>query len=155
MEKEKLFSEIAKSICDLSNYHDSPTQSGAHAAAIVQLIQAPHTTMDDIQTALNKQPIRALTLLTLLYGENHFSAKSEAGVQRYLTEIEKKKTATKGADAKHNKPGGSREKQQKIRDIWATGKYTNRTRCAEEECAALDMSYDAARKALRNTPDPI
>lgn len=58
------------------------------------------------------------------------------------------------ADAKHNRPGGSREKQQLIRKIWASGKYTSRDRCAEEECADLKMSFSAARRALRNTPDP-
>lgn len=62
--------------------------------------------------------------------------------------------AKAAADARHNRPGGSRDKQKRIREIWATGKYTSRDRCAEEECAALDMSYSAARKALRNTPDP-
>ena len=63
-------------------------------------------------------------------------------------------TARKAANARHDKPGGSREKQEAIRTIWASGKYTTRDRCAEEECAALDMSFSAARKALRNTPDP-
>jgi hypothetical protein len=63
-------------------------------------------------------------------------------------------TARKAADARHNQPGGSRDKQRQIREIWATGKYSSRDRCAEEECAALDMSFSAARKALRNTPDP-
>ena len=67
----------------------------------------------------------------------------------------RKQQAKAAADARHNQPGGSRDKQQQIRDIWATGKFTTRDRCAEEECAALDMSFSAARKALRNTPDPI
>lgn len=66
----------------------------------------------------------------------------------------RKQRAKAAADARHNRPGGSRDKQQQIRDIWATGKYSSRDRCAEEECAALDMSFSAARKALRNTPDP-
>lgn len=66
----------------------------------------------------------------------------------------RKQQAKAAADARHSKPGGSRDKQQQIRDIWATGKYSSRDRCAEEECAALDMSFSAARKALRNTPDP-
>ena len=66
----------------------------------------------------------------------------------------RKQQAKAAADARHNRPGGSRDKQQQIRDIWATGKYSSRDRCAEEECAALDMSFSAARKALRNTPDP-
>jgi hypothetical protein len=63
-------------------------------------------------------------------------------------------TARNAANARHEQPGGSRDKQQQIREIWATGKYSSRDRCAEKECAAFDMSYSAARKALRNTPDP-
>ena len=66
----------------------------------------------------------------------------------------REQTARKAANARHDQPGGSRDKQQQIREIWATGKYSSRDRCAEEECAALGMSYSTARKALRNTPDP-
>ena len=62
--------------------------------------------------------------------------------------------AQRAAIARHSKPGGSREKQQYIREIWATGKYSSRDICAEEECAALGMSFSTARKALRGTPDP-
>jgi hypothetical protein len=54
------------------------------------------------------------------------------------------------ADALHSKPGGSRDKAEQIREIWKSGKYSNRDLCAEEECAALKMSFSAARKALRN-----
>ncbi|MCE8002714.1 hypothetical protein [Billgrantia ethanolica] len=63
--------------------------------------------------------------------------------------------AKAAADARHNKPGGSRELKEKIRAIWATGKYSSRDICAEEEWAALGYkSFAAARKALRNTKDP-
>ena len=62
--------------------------------------------------------------------------------------------AMAGANAKHDKPGGSREKRATIRDIWASGKYSNRRICADQECDGLGMSFDTARKALRNTPDP-
>ena len=58
------------------------------------------------------------------------------------------------ANALHDKPGGTRSKQTAIRAAWASGKYTSRGICAEQECAALGMSFDAARKALRNTPKP-
>lgn len=68
--------------------------------------------------------------------------------------LEASKRAKAAANSLHNKPGGSREKQAAIRAIWATGKYKSRVRCAEEECAALDMSFDAARKALRCIPRP-
>ncbi|MBP6645095.1 MAG: hypothetical protein KA207_04510 [Burkholderiaceae bacterium] len=66
----------------------------------------------------------------------------------------RKKTAQTAANALHDKPGGSRDKQNKIRTIWATGKYTSRDLCAEQECAALNMSISVARRALNNTPEP-
>ncbi len=66
----------------------------------------------------------------------------------------RKKNAKGAADALHNKPGGSRDKQRQIREIWATGKYLSRDLCAEQECAALNMSFSAARRALNNTPQP-
>lgn len=62
--------------------------------------------------------------------------------------------AKTAANARHDQPGGSRDKQKQIRAIWATGKYSSRERCAEEECAGLNMSFSAARRALRNTPNP-
>src|SRR5208337_2379443 len=62
----------------------------------------------------------------------------------------RKQTAKAAANARHNQPGGSRDKQRQIREIWATGKYSSRDLCAAEECAALGMSFSAARKALRN-----
>jgi hypothetical protein len=65
----------------------------------------------------------------------------------------RKQTAAVAANARHDRPGGSRDKQRQIREIWASGKYSSRDLCAEEECAALEMSYAAARKALKNTPD--
>jgi hypothetical protein len=62
--------------------------------------------------------------------------------------------ARKAANAKHDKPDGAHQKWQRMREIWAQGHYDSRDRCAEEECGALDMSFSAARKALRNTPNP-
>lgn len=66
----------------------------------------------------------------------------------------RKQNAKKAADARHDKAGGSRDKQKQIQNIWAAGKYTSKDRCAEEECGALDMSFSAARNALKNQPEP-
>lgn len=45
-------------------------------------------------------------------------------------------------------------KRGAICDLWASGKYSSRGVCVEQECAGLAMSPDTARKALVNTPDP-
>jgi len=62
--------------------------------------------------------------------------------------------ARAAANARHSRPGGSRDKKMQIREIWMSGKYSSRDICAEQECAALGMSFSAARKALRGTPGP-
>lgn len=69
-------------------------------------------------------------------------------------QLDRSKRASHAANARHSQQGGSRETRDKIRKIWMSGKYTSRDRCAEEECGALGISFSAARKALRNTPDP-
>ena len=59
----------------------------------------------------------------------------------------KSQQARQNAETGHNKPGGSTEKAKQIREVWSSGKYSNRSFCAEQECAALGMSYDAVRRA--------
>jgi hypothetical protein len=78
-------------------------------------------------------------------------------LNRKLHEEQKRKSEAgrKAADAKHNKPGGSRDLGEKIRGIWASGKYKSRDICAEEEWRGLGYgSIKAARNALINTPRP-
>lgn len=62
--------------------------------------------------------------------------------------------AQKASNARHSQPGGTRDKQRRIREIWATGKYSSRDQCAKQVCEALGMSPKAARNALIKTPDP-
>lgn len=64
-----------------------------------------------------------------------------------------KSIAKSGGEAKDIKHGHFAKREQ-IRAIWASGKYSSRDICAEQECASLDMSFSTARKALRGTPDP-
>jgi hypothetical protein len=66
-----------------------------------------------------------------------------------------KELGKKAAEIRHGKPGGSREKANEMRLLWASGKYLSRDICAEQESGALGLSFSTARKALRNTPDPI
>lgn len=66
----------------------------------------------------------------------------------------KSKRGKVAADALHSKPGGNRDKAERIRQLWASGNFKDRDTCAEQECAALEMSFSSARKALRNTPNP-
>lgn len=56
----------------------------------------------------------------------------------------------RAANMRHDKPGGSREKRARLIEIWRSGKYSDKNRCAEEECGALGMAFSTARKALIN-----
>lgn len=66
----------------------------------------------------------------------------------------RKENARTAANSKHDRPGGSRDKRRQICEAWASGKYSSRDTCAEQECAALGISYSTARRALNNTPEP-
>lgn len=69
-----------------------------------------------------------------------------------IEEALKKALATRASDARWAE---QRDRHEEIKKIWAGGKYTSRDICAEEEWSALGFgSFSAARKALRNTPDP-
>lgn len=52
------------------------------------------------------------------------------------------------AATKKHEPKNKAKNQ--IREIWATGKYSSKDICAEQECAGLGLSFSTARKALRN-----
>jgi len=66
----------------------------------------------------------------------------------------KSDNAKKAADARHDKPGGSRDLKKQMQSIWLSGKYSSKDICAEEECKAVGLSFSAARKALRNLAKP-
>ena len=87
--------------------------------------------------------------------EKLLKAENRVEVNSWWTEVkraQKSRQARMAVNKRHQAPGGAHEKQAAIRAIWASGKYTTRARCAEEEAPALGISYDAARKALRNIP---
>lgn len=88
----------------------------------------------------------------------HMSIKESLEKMRQLGQVDASykshHRAKQAVEAKHNKPNGSREKRDKLRAIWASGKYSSRQRCAEEEYDSLGMSFDTARKALQGQPDP-
>jgi hypothetical protein len=67
-------------------------------------------------------------------------------------EVRASHIARKGAAVRHAEDN---KKREAIRAIWATGNFATRALCAEQEGAALGMSPDTARKALRGAPDPF
>lgn len=105
------------------------------AERLSEMIHSKDEGLNSIQDVLNMQPVNALTLA-------------------HLVTLERKWRAIENANLRHNKPGGSRDKQAKIRMMWASGTYRTRDECAETEGRKLGMKFSTARKALRNTPAP-
>ena len=70
--------------------------------------------------------------------------------------IYKSNKGKKAVNARHDQPGGSRDKQGKIREMWASGDYGSKENCAQmaAQTRGLGVSYDTARKALRGEPNP-
>jgi hypothetical protein len=104
------------------------------AQRISNMIHSENEGLGSIQDVLNMQPVNALTLI-------------------HLVKLERKHTAKNSANARHNRPGGSRDKKAGLREIWASGKYDTRVLCAEEEHEALGVSFSTAQKWLQGTPD--
>lgn len=69
-----------------------------------------------------------------------------------IISIAQKQAAKKGGDAKAAK---LKDAKENICKAWASGKYTSRDICAEEEYSSLGFeSLKTARNALINTPNP-
>lgn len=122
------------------------------------LLSNPDWLSPEISRELTEQEAKAVADVALFIEDCARKAVCDLLLKtRLLKEIKKGVLSAQGrnkVNARHNKPGGSRDKVNQMRTIWSEGKYTSRDICAEQECAALDMSFSAARKALRGTPDP-
>ncbi len=150
--------DASDSVCLKASGHSLPLkqvvycegkQPGIDRGAIVDLVDLPPASESREHHDPSTPPYEALKRGGAIKSANR-QASSQVGSPEW-----RRQTAAVAANARHDRPGGSRDKQRQIREIWATGKYSSRDRCAEEECAALEMSYAAARKALKNTPDPV
>jgi hypothetical protein len=106
-----------------------------------------------IQEALNKQPVNALTLATIIRLEREREpGRLEEMVSNALTKY-KFETGKKGGDVTNEK---NRKLHEAIRTRWATGNFLNREICTDQEWEALGFgSRKAARNALLRSPDPV
>lgn len=77
---------------------------------------------------------------------NHYRNLDKEQITKKLSEQGKK-----GANKKHER---TNKAKQEIIKIWGSGKYESRDECAEQESSYLNISFSAARRALRNTPEP-
>jgi hypothetical protein len=95
---------------------------------------------------------RLLNECNELQGHIMTGVKGGKEIAEHLESERRTQVAQKGAFIKNK---DNRDRADKIRKIWATGKYTSRDICAEQEYNALGFgSFKAARNALKNTPNP-
>ncbi len=62
--------------------------------------------------------------------------------------------AKKRINARHSQPGGSRDKRQKVLEMYATGKYKSKDNCAIEAEKTIGISFATARAALKGAKPP-
>lgn len=85
----------------------------------------------------NKDQLTPETLTTMI------KTAMERGVSDYVLKLGNKRHAT------------NRALSRKIKEIWVSGKYSSRNRCAYAEWKRLGFNAEkTARNALNNTPDP-
>lgn len=102
--------------------------------------------LEDFRSYVAANPLDALTVLALL----RIATAPDGEAAKMLLQ----QRASLAAGARHDRPDGSREKQARMRAAWASGKYRSRSDCADKEHTGLGISFETARKALRNTPEP-
>ena len=145
---EQLLHEFAKTTIIASLYKaqvDLYETFDAEKESIENEIQRLQSEQKKIETLNNKKIAVEKFIKGLQTG---------AQVMATAVKIKAQKQGKSAAEARHSKPGNSRDKQTAIRAAWASGKYSSRDLCAEQECAALNMAPGTARRALRNTPKP-
>lgn len=110
---------------------------------------------DVMQQSMQLLPAIIFHIIKIMEGRSMIKQNLSAEVENQRHAKKRSQIAKTAVNARHNKKGGSRDKAEQIKAIWATGKYSTREICAEEEYQALGYpSFATARKALRNTPAP-
>jgi hypothetical protein len=117
--------------------------------------------IDFVLMKCNPNNWNAVLWMSIAYQNIEHAALMQIEKQMLQKSLEKRqaeeasKKARAAAEARHSKPGGSRDLQKKMQEAWASGKFGTREECAEQEYAAIGFrTIGAARRALQGTPDP-
>ncbi len=158
LRREKNLPQAHKSLGDLlyeAAMGIKPPHLGPFYQQHIQRIDLAMRARADEKALVNLVPALLIIIEELLHSEHAHEITTqmfEKLMQDMLArDARSSQAAQKAAKARH---ADSRQRQELIREIWATGKYSSRDVCAEQECADLGMSFSTARKALRNTPAP-
>jgi len=129
-----------------------------HEKAIRVLLEALRTAANHKDmTPEIKENVEAL--INIVQARKLFEYNLEAIMNPLIEIVEKDTKSKSGSHAvniRHKKfKAENKAREEEIREIWASGKYSTRDICAEEEYNGLGFSsFKSARKALTNTPNP-
>jgi|GEM_PF-6946469 len=125
-----------------------------HEKAVEILKKAIQSAVDDPAMTQEIKDI-ADGFIALIEGREFFQY-DYYGFFKPLIELERKEGKSEsGRNAALSRHAENYELHDKIKGIWASGKYSDRDKCAEDEYSALGFgSFKAARNSLKNSPDP-
>ncbi|MCP5273493.1 MAG: hypothetical protein H6936_01305 [Burkholderiales bacterium] len=158
-ESRKRWKEIFEQNKELFQWFDDGMKANAHHEKAIKVL------LESLRTAANHQDMTPEikevvdALIIVIEDRKLFEYDLEAVLFPLIEIVEKDTQSKSGSHAvtiRHEKTKKEREaKISQLREIWASGKYSTRDLCAEEEYQALGFpSFGSARKALRNTPPP-
>jgi hypothetical protein len=104
--------------------------------------------LEDLNALLESASPTPEDVLSLLSGE-------PPNLSKVLADTRDRQTtrfAKRGADAKH---APYKNKRERLRAKFATGKYSSKMECAENEHEKLGIGYSTAIDYLKNEPKPI
>jgi hypothetical protein len=125
--------------------------NGHHEKAIGILKEAIQSAAKEPSMTLEIKEL-AETFILLIEERSMFEYDSDRFFDPII-KIDRSESGKKAAEKRHAE---NYKLHEKVRSAWASGKYSSRDICAEEEYSLLGFgSFKAARNALKGTPDPL
>lgn len=155
-EKKEAEAESKKRWEKLGRIIDEKLKANAHhEKAIGILKEAVQLAASD--PAMTPEVKELADMIVFLIEDRNLEDYTFDGIMEPLIKIVAKDTksqsASHAAKAKHEE---DKRRREEIRAIWAKGNFSTRSECAEQEWGSIGFgSYDTARKALKNTPNPF
>lgn len=119
-----------------------------HNKSLRLLLDAQNIYIKMLQKALEKTHILNDVIGKITEKEHELNVQIVS--HEKLLQKEKDDISRRARFAANKKHEPKNNAKNEIKKVWASGKYTSKDLCAEQECAALGLSFSTARKALRN-----
>lgn len=151
-EKTQLGAFISAIENSLPPNSDESPQAAALRAACDSALETTDKLKDAMSSGASPQHVRELIEAFLTFwGDTALLLLPDSKIDAHKERDADLSSQNKSnVEARHNKPGGSRAKRALVVEAWKSGHYSTKDLCAEQEAAALGLSFATARKALRN-----